>query len=90
MTKLQKAVEQTVDRYEEFATGEDIIMCGFCRVYNNSCEVCPVFLLDGYCDTEDTELGREIDSARGHDIESCLAIMVYVWGFINFGEDFNK
>ena len=106
MTKEQecliKAVEQTVRKYEDIIS--DILKdgsslwaecsCGLCHEYQAyGCKDCPVYKNQGRrtCHNKSTKLGITWNKAvREYDIESCLAIMVYVWGFVNFGEEFDK
>ncbi len=103
MTKEQecliKAVEQTVKQYANFEGSR----CGFCKKYSLGnyynppvvCKKCPIYKLEGgHCvnkkNGQQTKLGVVRDDATWGNIPSCLAIMVYVWGFINFGINFKE
>ncbi len=85
-SKLLKAVEQTARKYEDFAVREEKTS-GYYGLFNS--------YLDRVIHFNDASSYRNyqktVDKVTDdHDIASCLAIMVYVWGFINFGESFNK
>jgi hypothetical protein len=91
-TKLQKAVEQTVEKWSPFRRKS--ISCGFCEYYgfdNDDCDRCPVYKTEGMeCDEIDAfwipTQCDEIDAfwIPTHGIIPLeLAIMIYCWGFLN-------
>lgn len=99
MTRLRKAVEQTVRKYENCADGKSSNHCYFCDAYprprnNNNrdaCANCPIQQIEPYkshcnsgCFTAGMQEVRR-GAIRG-DIESCLTLMVYFWGFLDAGE----
>ena len=96
-SKLLKAVEQTVNRYyNRLLVPYDYLSCGFCSHFqDDDCSKCPIYKLEEECcDSSNVAYPGTLhytwNNGMGGDIESCLAIMVYVWGFINFGEEFDK
>jgi len=98
MTKLEKAVEQTVKRYECFAVNKrPQKYCGFCDQFwesskcitDEECSKCPIFQTErGYCDKTNSGRDEVKFAAMKNNIEACLAVMVYIWGFLYFGDKF--
>lgn len=91
MTKLRKAVEQTVRWYEKLATDgwQTGKSCPLCDAFENGdCCSCPIFNLENpdnkkgdCCDFAHQLMSVAMRGWNG-DIPSCLAIMVYCWGFL--------
>lgn len=97
-SKLLRAIEETVRWYETLAVDGWQMgkCCPLCDAYEGEqdCGLCPIYKLEadkgetGDCCDFAYQLMNIAMTGWDGDIPSCLAIMVYVWGFVNFGQDF--
>jgi hypothetical protein len=92
-TKLDRAIEQTLRRWEEKLDRtlgiktNGFLVCGFCKEYQfeyTQCGSCPVYKIEkGHCNFTVVDnsgiVGLPIDSEKR--IPGILAILVYVHGF---------
>ena len=89
MTKLQRTVEQTVRKYEDNAFGAEIGRCYFCLALPGGagCSKCPIHKIEpNNIGCYAKEILETRHNAIGGDVVSCLALMLYFWGFLPKGE----